>query len=125
MHQSDIRRSGSVTLRNSLLISIALSFISLLAQSACRLLQPQGVHPVPAPAGLYHLQHVAGDDDDDDDDDDNNNDDDSQMVAEQEIQVIVVLTNLDNQDYRPFWPDRPGTSLMWDCGYSQYTVSRT
>ena len=27
------------------------------------------------------------------------------------------------QDYRPFWPDRPGTSLMWDCGYSQYTVS--
>ena len=46
-----------------------------------------------------------------------------QMVAEQEIQVIVVLTNLDNQDYRPFWPDRPGTSMMWDCGYSQYTVS--
>ena len=45
------------------------------------------------------------------------------MVAEQEIQVIVVLTNLDNQDYRPFWPDRPGSSMMWDCGYSQYTVS--
>ena len=46
-----------------------------------------------------------------------------QMVAEQEIQVIVVLTNLDNQDYRPFWPDRPGTSMMWDCGYQQFTVS--
>ena len=75
MHQSDIRGSGSITLRNSLQISIALSFISLLAQSACRLLQPQGVHPVPAPAGLHHLQHVAGDDDDDDDDDNNNDDD--------------------------------------------------
>ena len=34
MHQSDIRRSGSVTLRNSLLISINLSFISLLADQA-------------------------------------------------------------------------------------------
>ena len=29
-----------------------------------------------------------------------------QMVAEQEVGVVVVLTNLDNQDYRPFWPDR-------------------
>ena len=46
-----------------------------------------------------------------------------QMVAEQEVQVLVVLTNLDAQDYRPFWPDRPGTSMMWDCGYSQATVS--
>ena len=46
-----------------------------------------------------------------------------QMVAEQEVGVVVVLTNLDNQDYRPFWPDRPGTSMMWDCGYSQFTVS--
>ena len=46
-----------------------------------------------------------------------------QMVAEQEVQVLVVLTNLDNQDYRPFWPDRPGTSMMWDCGYSQFNVS--
>ena len=46
-----------------------------------------------------------------------------QMVAEQEVGVVVVLTNLDAQDYRPFWPDRPGTSMMWDCGYSQFTVS--
>ena len=37
--------------------------------------------------------------------------------------MVVVLTNLDAQDYRPFWPDRPGTSMMWDCGYSQFTVS--
>lgn len=49
-----------------------------------------------------------------------------QMVAEQEVGVVVVLTNLDAQDYRdyrPFWPDIPGTSMMWDCGYSQFTVS--
>ena len=46
-----------------------------------------------------------------------------QMVAEQEIQVIVVLSNLDAEDYRPFWPDRAGSSMMWDAGYSQFTVS--
>ena len=49
-----------------------------------------------------------------------------QMVAEQEVGVVVVLTNLDTQDYRDyrlFWPDIPGTNMMWDCGYSQFTVS--
>ena len=44
------------------------------------------------------------------------------MMAEQEVGMVVVLTNLDAKDYRPFWPNRPGT-MMWDCGYSQFTVS--
>ena len=46
-----------------------------------------------------------------------------QLVAEQDIQVIVVLTNLDNHDYRPFWPASTNGQMMWDAGYSQFTVS--
>ena len=38
-------------------------------------------------------------------------------------QVIVVLSNLDNQDYSAFWPLSPSTPIMWDAGYSQVTVS--
>ena len=45
------------------------------------------------------------------------------MVSEQDILVMVVLTNLDNEDYRPFWPTSYGSEMMWDSGYSQYTVS--
>ena len=39
--------------------------------------------------------------------------------------VIVVLSNLDNQDYPAFWPTSPSTPIMWDAGYSQYTVTIT
>ena len=46
-----------------------------------------------------------------------------QLVAEQEVQVIVVLTNLDNQDYQPFWPAGTNGEMMWAGGYRQYTVS--
>ena len=46
-----------------------------------------------------------------------------QLVAEQDVQVIVVLTNLDNHDYRPFWPTDTNGQMMWDAGYSQFTVS--
>ena len=46
-----------------------------------------------------------------------------QLVAEQEVQVMVVLTNLDNHDYRPFWPAGTNGQMMWDAGHSQYTVS--
>ena len=38
-------------------------------------------------------------------------------------QVIVVLSNLDNQDYSAFWPLSTSTPIMWDAGYSQVTVS--
>ena len=66
-----------------------------------------------------------------------------QLVAEQDVQVllisiscfllilnvssqvIVVLSNLDNQDYPAFWPTSPSTPIMWDAGYSQYTVTIT
>ena len=46
-----------------------------------------------------------------------------QLVAEQDVQVIVVLTNLDNHDYRPFWPAGTNGQMMWDTGHSQFTVS--
>ena len=46
-----------------------------------------------------------------------------QLVAEQDVQVIVVLTNLDNHDYRPFWPASTNGQMMWDAGFSQFTVS--
>ena len=46
-----------------------------------------------------------------------------QLVAEQDVQVIVVLTNLDNHDYRPFWPAGTNGQMMWDAGHSQFTVS--
>ena len=46
-----------------------------------------------------------------------------QLVAEQDVQVIVVLTNLDNHDYRPFWPASANGQMMWDAGYSQFAVS--
>jgi len=36
---------------------------------------------------------------------------------------MVVLTSLDNDDYRPFWPTSFGSEMMWDAGYSQFTVS--
>ena len=39
--------------------------------------------------------------------------------------MIVVLSNLDNQDYPAFWPTSPSTPIMWDAGYSQYTVTIT
>ena len=34
-----------------------------------------------------------------------------------------MLSNLDNQDYTAFWPASPSLPIMWDAGYSQYTVS--
>ena len=46
-----------------------------------------------------------------------------QLVAEQDVQVIVVLTNLDNHDYRPFWPSSTNGQMMWDAGFSQFTIS--
>ena len=46
-----------------------------------------------------------------------------QMVMEQGVQVVVVLTDLDNQDYKPFWPAGTNGQMVWDAGYSQYTVS--
>ena len=47
-----------------------------------------------------------------------------QLVAEQEVQVVVVLTNLDAQDYRPFWPNSSASAMMWDGPAGQYTVSK-
>ena len=29
---------------------------------------------------------------------------------------MVVLTSLDNDDYRPFWPTSFGSEMMWDAG---------
>ena len=46
-----------------------------------------------------------------------------QMVAEQEVRVIVVLSPLDNEECSSFWPSSPGSQMMWDVGFNQYTVS--
>ena len=46
-----------------------------------------------------------------------------QMVAEQEVRVIVVLSPLDNEECSTFWPSSPGSQMMWDVGFNQYTVS--
>ena len=45
-----------------------------------------------------------------------------QLVAEQSVQVVVVLTSLDNCDYRPFWPASTNGQMTWDTGFPQYTV---
>ena len=46
-----------------------------------------------------------------------------QLVAEQEVQVVVVLSNLDNEDYKPFWPFATNGQMIWDSGYNQVTLS--
>ena len=39
------------------------------------------------------------------------------------MQVIVVLSNLDNQDYPAFWPTSPGTPMVCESPYSSSTLS--
>ena len=46
-----------------------------------------------------------------------------QMVREQDVQVIVVLTCLDSDEYPPFWPLSSNTQMMWSVGHMQYNVA--
>ena len=37
--------------------------------------------------------------------------------------MVVVLSNLDNEDYKPFWPSATNGQMIWDSGYNQVTLS--
>ena len=37
--------------------------------------------------------------------------------------MIVVLSNLDNQDYPAFWPTQAGAPIVWESGYSSCSLS--
>ena len=46
-----------------------------------------------------------------------------QMVWEQDVHILVMMSSIDPQECRPFWPQESGMHAFFDAGYQKMKVT--